>query len=224
MKGLRITAWSFFGIGLLFKSMHWPGGSVLAILGALLLLIFSSIHFIKNKKEGKVDSFINLSVALATTYLLFRIQYWSFANVIFIVNLLSILLVLVAVIRSKSKLNLFSYLVIVYSLLTIPLYFAGSHHIYYAMNYGSITHEAGVDNYYNHKVLDRYSWFLIRNGKKEDALKYNDIAHKAAEKFLEESTVGYDEFDAKRAIEVIEEHRRKLESNAWDLYLHQDFY
>ena len=84
MKKTQIIAVGVIILGLLCKFMHWPGGSILLIIGTLLLYIYSCIFLFNNEKE-KIHSIYNFLVTLITTYILFRIQFWPSSKMIFFI-------------------------------------------------------------------------------------------------------------------------------------------
>lgn len=117
---LVLSALSFFifteAIGILFKIMHWPGGSVLIVLGAFIYaLIFSPLYLyygLKSISSSKTKLFFSLLVmgfAILMTGNTFKIQLWPNANFLLLSGFLLVLTGLYLYNKSEelSALNLF---------------------------------------------------------------------------------------------------------------------
>ena len=87
MKTNQIFNWiSFFlaSLGVLFKTMHWPGANIVLLVALLVLIISSILSFGSNKQTGLGDT-LNYCLTLALLILVvgagFNIFHWpgSFA-------------------------------------------------------------------------------------------------------------------------------------------------
>jgi len=102
-------AWIIFIIGLIFRLLHYPETSMISLLGTLLILIHAIIYLAKNVKKNLPTSFLHLSLSLLTTYILFRLQYWSIGPMILGYSLFFIFVLLVTIsffvllIKSKAQ-------------------------------------------------------------------------------------------------------------------------
>ncbi|MFK7785960.1 MAG: hypothetical protein AB8B56_12630 [Crocinitomicaceae bacterium] len=89
-------------LGVLFKIMHWPGASMMLVLGVAIfgLLFIPLMIVLKFKDEEKtIDKWV-LSIGLglgmiASVGVLFKIMHWPFANILIISSLAAFILVFV---------------------------------------------------------------------------------------------------------------------------------
>jgi len=99
-----------FLVGLLFKYMHWPGGSIILILSLMLMasLYFpGAFYFFCDKKIEKQK--LPLSIAsgvifsIITVGLLFKLQYWPGANNQLLIGCMGSLVILAFVLYFRSN-------------------------------------------------------------------------------------------------------------------------
>ncbi|MDP4226337.1 MAG: hypothetical protein Q8907_10025 [Bacteroidota bacterium] len=218
MKKLLISALASLLLGLVFKFPHIPGASLLLIIGALLLFIYSVIFFFKNKKEKLVESLKNLSFSFLTIYLLFRIQFWYGGPVIFGFNFLFIIAfgisftTLIYKFQESKEIKTSFMLFIIYMVFTIFISFTHADRIYYFVNLNEITGtEARNESY---KAWDKYSWFLYGVDKQKEALEANKNAQKIIEEKLKNSqnTLMINDF------EIIKKHGESIRDKNWNDY------
>jgi hypothetical protein len=215
MKKLLIIAWTIFSIGLVFRLLHYPGTSVLSLLGTLLLLIHSIIYIAKNAKTNLPTSFLHLSFTLATIYILFRLQYWPVGPMIlgysafFIIVLLVTISCFVLHITNKTPFKFPQIFLIVYFVFFFVLSFTHSDRIYYFFNLNTVLNgETRNTDYYS---WDKYSWFLYIVDKQEEAIDANQNAQKAAEEYLK---IIQDE-EAIQYLTVIKQHGQQIQNKNW---------
>jgi len=91
--GLLSTIFTF--LGSFFKIMHWPGASVMIIMGAFLFafIFIPLLIFIKFKEDSFLfDKFIySIGIALGTTLMtgfIFKLMYWPWATVLMLSSIL----------------------------------------------------------------------------------------------------------------------------------------
>ena len=82
-------------LGILFKFMHWPGASVMLVLGIFIAcFVFLPIAFtlrIKEKQATRDKVVIGIgifSAILLSLHVLFKVMHWPFANVLGTVSLI----------------------------------------------------------------------------------------------------------------------------------------
>ena len=80
---------SLLCLGILFKFMHWPGASIILLVGVILLsLVFLPLLFVlkaKEKKENKDKIVIALGALAAISLslgVMFKVMHWPLANVL----------------------------------------------------------------------------------------------------------------------------------------------
>ncbi len=218
MKKLQIIAWTIFIIGLVFRLLHYPGTSIISILGTLLLIIHSIIYLVKNAKTNLPNSFLHLSYSLMTTYVLFRLQYWSFGPMILGYSLLFIIVLLLTItcfilhITNQTKFKLPQIFLIMYFIFFFILSFTHSDRIYYFIKLNTVLNaESRTTNYYS---WDKYSWFLYIADKQNEAIEANQNAQKAAEEYLkiiqDEKAVQY--------LTLIKQHGQQIQDRNWTTY------
>jgi len=215
MKKLLIIAWSIFIIGILFRLFHFPGPSLLLILGTFLLVVHSVIFMVKNAQTDLPNAFLHLSYALLTVYLLFKIQYWSCGPMIlgftllFIIVLLAIFTSFILFFTNKTKIQIPQILLVVYFAFIFVLSYTHSYSIYYFFNLDKTLNQDSRDTDY--RTWDKYSWFLYIANKPNEALEANLNAQKALEEHLKIET---DE----KAIQyqtLLKQHNQKILENNW---------
>lgn len=218
MKKLLITAWTIFAIGLVFRLLHFPGSELISILGTLLLFIHSIIYTAKNAKTNSPSSFLHLSYALLTIYILIRLQFWPAGPMIlgfsalFIIGLLVTIACFVLHINRKIPLKFAQIFLIAYFVLYFVLSFTPSHRIYYFVNLSSIVN--GDTRNVLYKSWDKYSWFLYLADKQDQAIEANLKAQKAAQKYL---SMHQDE-EALQYLTLIKQHGQQIEDNNWTAF------
>ena len=91
--GLLSTIFTF--LGSFFKIMHWPGASVMIIMGAFsfAFIFIPLLIFIKFKEDSFLfDKFIySIGIALGTTLMtgfIFKLMYWPWATVLMLSSIL----------------------------------------------------------------------------------------------------------------------------------------
>lgn len=188
MKKLLLIAWVMFIIGLFFRLLHYPGASVILVLGTLLHIIHSVIYLAQNAKSNLVMSFLHLSYASITTYILFRLQYWPGGPMIMGFSLFFIIVLLITLyyfklqLTSKVEFKLPQIFLVLYFVIFIALSFTHSYSIYYFMNLNPVLNgDSRNTDYYS---WDKYSWFLYIANKQEEAIEANQNAQKAANEYL----------------------------------------
>jgi hypothetical protein len=215
MKKLQIIAWTIFIIGLVFRLLHYPGTSVISILGTLLLVIHSILYLVKNAKTNLPTSFLHLSYSLLTVYLLFRLQYWSCGPMIlgyslfFIIVLLLTISCFVLLFSSKTQFKFPQIFLVVYFVFFFVLSFTHSDRIYYFFNLNTALNGESINT--NYQSWDKYSWFLYIADKQDEAIEANQNAQKAVEEYLkiipDEEAVQYST--------VIKQHGQQIQDKNW---------
>ncbi|MBN1463930.1 MAG: hypothetical protein JXR68_13430 [Bacteroidales bacterium] len=181
--------------------------------------LHSIIFLIKSLKNNLTASFLNLSFAFWTLYLLFRIQYWPCGPSIFGFQLLFIISFIITIVYiglhfSKSgNLKIPQILLILYFIFTITISFIHSDKIYYFFTLNEVTQKDNREN--NYQAWDKYSWFLYCVDKQNEAIEANLKAQKIVEKKLKKDFVQELYYDLKN----LKRHNQLIRDKNWnDLY------
>ena len=89
-------------IGIIFKVMHWPGASAMAILGlGFFSLVFIPLNIVlkfvndKEKSNRLIMTIGMFTASIATMGVLFRIMNWQYANILMFSSLLVFMLLFI---------------------------------------------------------------------------------------------------------------------------------
>ena len=95
LKISGITSIILILLGVTFKTMHWPGASVLAVLGlGFFSLVFIPLNIAmkfandKEKSNRLIMTIGMLTASVATLGVLFKIMHWQFSNILMMSSLL----------------------------------------------------------------------------------------------------------------------------------------
>jgi hypothetical protein len=216
MKALKIIGAILFIIGITFKFLHWPFGSIIFILGTLLLFILGLIFLIQNIKKDSSRAWINFSFSLILIYVLFRFQYWPCGPrivgypLLFILVFTFSLLSVFKIFQSKSIIKFRSIFFLLTFISFNILSFVHSYSIYYLVNLNSITNASTRD--LNYKSWDKFSWFLYIADRKGEALDANTKAIIAAQYIYE----NYGDHQAGVLLKELKKHRILIENETWE--------
>ncbi len=212
MKQLQTIAWIIFLLGLIFKLLHYPGAAILLILGSTLLFIYSLVYLFKNLKTNLPYSFLNLSFSFWTIYLMFRFQYWNFAQEIFVVAFLVTITCLSLHLINQTKFKLPQIILTLYFLFSIKIAYTNSDRIFYFFNLNTIL------NYDSRNLdfhsWDKYSWFLYIVNKQDEAIIANQNAQKAVDEYLK-ITQFNDELEYST---LIKQHGKLIRDKNWTTF------
>jgi hypothetical protein len=109
MKISAVAGTILFGLAATFKIQHWPGAGIMLTLGALILaFVFmpSALGVLWKETHSRKKLILFISAFLSAGFfiagILFKIQHWSGAGVIFILAGLSIVLLLIPALLSAG--------------------------------------------------------------------------------------------------------------------------
>lgn len=109
MKTEKVFA-SIFVIGFLLKILEWTGGSILVVFSLItisLLYFPFGFYFLSYKtierQSLRISIFSGLLLSISIIGILFKLQYWTNAQILLYVGIFSALLVLtiIAIVRSR---------------------------------------------------------------------------------------------------------------------------
>ena len=85
-------------VGIVFKNFHWPGASILLLLGAVLGIVFFVIFLVDGTKllksglERTNATVVSITMAVVLAGFLFKVQHWPGSGIILIVSHIILLL------------------------------------------------------------------------------------------------------------------------------------
>ena len=104
LKISGVTSIILILLGVIFKSMHWPGAGIAVVLGlGFFSLIFIPLNIVLKFKDDKEKSnqiimTIGMLIASAATIgVLFKIMHWPFANILMFSSLLVFMIVFIPI-------------------------------------------------------------------------------------------------------------------------------
>jgi hypothetical protein len=218
MKKLKVVAWAFFGLGLLFKTLHYKGANEFLLLGVILLFVFAFWFLIKNIRNNYLQVLLNFCFAFWSLYLLFRFLYWSVGpsilglGLLFIIPFIITLIYFISLIDSKKKIKWPQIALLIYFSFSVFIGYTHSDAIFYFFNLNEVVHSQHrkIDFY----SWDKYSWFLFKNNKPEEAIVANENAVKAAQNVLSSGS----DYNAENYLPVIQKHGENIRDNNWTQY------
>ena len=183
MKKLYIIAWSLFFASLVLRFLHISGNGLLMLISCVMLLIHNIIYLCKHIKTEKTKVLLYFSYTFLTIYVLLRILYWQFAQLVFSITLFLVLAALTVHFVKKKPFKLPQIVLVIYFVFFLVFSYVPSYKIFYVVNLNTVLNkERRNTDYYS---WNKYSWFLHLRGKKNEALDANKEAQKAIELCVE---------------------------------------
>ena len=93
-------------VGTLFKLQHWPGASILLVIGlsGLAMLYFPmGFYFLTNKAEKTIAAVSGLFLSFVPLGIMFKVQHWPGASVMLTVGMVTVPLVYLALFFLRKK-------------------------------------------------------------------------------------------------------------------------
>jgi hypothetical protein len=201
-----------FVIGLFFKFQHYPGASLLLIVGCLVSLIITIVDLVSSRKEWK----LLLSNSLILLTFLFKIQYWNYSQYVFLLAVLVGSICLTSLFVNKELSRKTTILSLLLFGVLISSWSIRSHHIYYATS-AILKEEPNRPEFAS--AWHKYSWFLNLAGEKAEALNANQNAIDCLSE-RDQNGVDYKFFGVFPPLtkELLKENRTKIESDTWEKY------
>lgn len=198
MQKLRLFFYGIFLLGFVLKFFHVHYNAVLMLIGLFGILITSIISLFK--KEDKPLIFLHFSVLAWMIQLLITIKFFPFEKIALII---AVVLSLFAIFELVKKQQLLQSIPLVLSATVAITFFSmRTDNRYYLLN---VKWNYEID--YDFITLDKYSWFLYKNGDSGKALMISDRALEIARK-----TENVDH------IMFIEQHNELIRANDWKSY------
>lgn len=195
MIKLFYLCFGLFLIGFLLKFFHVHYTAVIMLTALVGILIVAVISLFQ--KDKKVDSILLIAIWSWLVVLLVSIKFFPFGAVMLVLaSIFSILAVLKA--KKEKQLEKLKLLVIC-AIAALIFYFTPTQTRFYILNI-KWNYEIETDFI----TLDKYSWFLYKNGQLDEA----DSISKRALKIAQESG---DDFWA----ELIKKHNQSIKENNW---------
>lgn len=186
----------FAGFGLKFFHIHY--NAILMMAGLFILMVSYTISaFVKNKE---VNTLVGFTITSWLTFLLFTIKYFPHVTYVFYVSLALTLVVLIRTLNDKFNFQLVALSLCVF--LSVSLYLMPSDERYYLLSI-KWNHEIDTD----YITYDKYSWFLYKHEKVEEALKISEKAKRIA---MKQNDKQWEAF--------IANHSQQIKNRNWNAY------
>jgi hypothetical protein len=216
MKGLKIAFISIYLIGLFFKVSHYPGASLLLIIGGLVQIV-DLIKVLTDKSTSLKNKLAWGGALLLSLSIIFKIQFWGFH---YLLLLGGIIVSIIYTLKKPIKLNLLSFIVIILITSSISINLTPKSKIYYAINLSELFNGKDYKNlsYYG---WDKYSWYLYNDGEYEEAKKANDFSLKILNTCIERNFENFNEYNSiqlEYRQRLIEE-GKMINNKSWDEFV-----
>lgn len=198
MKKLLIYSYCLYGLGFFVKFFHIHFNAVLMLVGLVGILIGSLVLLFQ--KDERYRAALNFGAFGWLVALLITIKFFPFGLAAFILAIVLSILALVVFIRKQKPKAVWPLSLL--AVITILFFNLPTDTRFYWLNV-KWNYEIARD----YGTLDKYSWFLYRNGKEEEAVRVSAQA-------LEMAKAN----DEQEWVEFIEEHARRIQENDWNTY------
>ena len=198
MKWIARISYLIFLTGFLLKFFHIHYNAIMMMAGIAGLLIFVCVSMIR--KETRNASLPHLVIMLWLTHLFTIVKFFPVADVFMWLASGASVVYGISIIRQKKAIPLVSIL----SVAAVAIYMRSMpiSDRYRVLNI-SRNYEAETD----YITWDKYSWFLYRDGRYEDAMEASDKALEIA------GQIGSAEW-----VQLIGEHNKSIAEKSWVRY------
>lgn len=198
MSKLIILFYSLFFVGFFLKFFHIHYNAVLMLcgLGGILIIGLISLFY----KEKRSAAILHIGIFSWLLFLLVSIKFFPFEIPALIFASVLSLFVIMDTIRKKTLMKLLP--VGLCAAIALVFYLMPTDRRYYLFNV-KWNYEIESD----FMTLDKYSWFLYKNGNDDDAIKVSNQALEIAKKSGEVEWVDY-----------IAEHANSIRMKTWKHY------
>ena len=197
-----------YAIGIILKLFKLPMHTIFLLVILLITIIYYSNCLIRKNKDIH-STFTGFLTVLWLFCLLAIFKHFSFLNMIWITSILSSVLLLFLLHKNKKMISVNSIFCFVIIVLTIFFRFLPSSNTYYLTNI-KFNYEIEIDYF----SWDKYSWFLYKEGKENEAIQANKNAQTTINKCLQNPKYG----DENEYLIIIKEHQLAIENKNWVKY------
>jgi hypothetical protein len=198
MRNFQLTFYGIFCLSFALKFFHVHYNAVLMLIGLGGILVTSIIAMFR--KESRTNALLHLALFAWLVQLLVTIKFFPFDNTALIIA--AVLSVpAIATILKRQQFAHFIPLVLCASM-ALYFYFMRTDNRYYLLNV-----KWNYEIEYDYITLDKYSWFLYKNGEINKALEVSDQALEMARKSEQQEQV-----------QIIEQHNQAIQNNDWKIY------
>ena len=216
MKKIQIIGCVALILGLILKTVHIPGASVLFLLGANVIAVANFIVGMLNLQADKQKSLFHFAVSLLTVYVLFRFQFWPMGPSISGIKLMFLLPVGLSIayfiryFKHNANMQIAQKILAGYLVFVIFISFTPTYKIQYFMQLNPVLSANSRDS--NYVAWDKYSWFLYTAGKYDESLEANRMAKQA----IETSTYQISQYNRQEYKQKLTEHEEKIKGKSWN--------
>jgi hypothetical protein len=215
MKKIQISGCVALILGLILKTVHIPGASLLFLLGANVVAVANFIVGMINVQADKQKSLFHLAISLLTVYVLFRFQFWPMGPSILGLKLMFLLPVGLSIaffiryFKQNASMQIAQKILAGYLVFVIFISFTPTYKIQYFMQLNPVLSANSRDS--NYVAWDKYSWFLYTAGKYDESLEANRKAQQA----MEFSTYQLSQLNRQEYKLKLTEHEGKIKDRSW---------
>jgi hypothetical protein len=182
-----------FVIGFAFKMLHFPGAGALMLLSVLFSFVMLLVKVVKlNKHElFKENLILHSTFFLALTYVVLRMMFLGFSQMVFPVLLLASIITIVVLFSKKYKQSLEWIFVFGFMIFAFAIFPFRAYQIYGFTNESRIEKSAqnnvdDQDRVPNANIVYKYAWFLNTAKEYSQSEEQLDIAIRLLEEGSEE--------------------------------------
>ncbi len=215
MKGLLITSLILFIVSFVFRLVHWPGASVIALFSVLLVFVFAVFNSFSQKKVFQINILGGWVLFSWVLYILFKYMYWhagpsflGFNTMFLVVSLITSIYIIQT---TSTKVKNLSKTVLAVCAIGFVFSFIPAHVQCYFFDLNKVINKE--NNKTNFYAWDKYSWFLYIKGEKERALQANQKALDALKKC--ESDYPFMTSQNPNALYILQDHQVRIENGTW---------
>jgi hypothetical protein len=198
MKKFQLLFYGIFCLGFALKFFHVHYNAVLMLIGLGGILITSIVSLFN--KEGRATALLHFALFAWLLQLLITIKFFPFENNALIIAAALSLVVILEIVKKQQFLNLIP--LGICAAVALSFYFMRTDNRYYLLNV-----KWNYEIEYDFITLDKYSWFLYKNGEVDKA---QEISNQALEIALKTDRIDQ--------IKLIEQHNEMIRDNNWEYY------
>lgn len=208
MKKAEILLYSLYAFGIILKLFKLPMHTIF-LLVILLITIIYYISCIIRKNKDIHSTLTGFLTVLWLFCLLAIFKHFSFLNTIWITSILASALLLLLLYKNKMMLSGNSIFCFVIIVMTTFFRFLPPSNTYYLTNI-KFNYEIETDYF----SWDKYSWFLYKEGKENEAIQANKNAETAINQCLQNPKYG----DENEYLSIIKGHQLAIQNKNWVKY------
>lgn len=198
MKKFQVIFYGIFILGFVLKFFHIHFNAVIMLIGLGGILITSIISLFN--KEVRATALLHFALFAWLLQLLITIKFFPFEHIALIIAAALSLVVIFEIVKKQQFKNFIP--LVICTAVALSFYFMRTDNRYYLLN---VKWNYEIED--DFITLDKYSWFLYKNGEVDKA---QEISNQALEIALKTDHVDQ--------IKLIEQHNELIRDNNWNSY------